>query len=72
MLQVSEIIGHGRKDFDMSSFIQIEESYCHRCNMCICDTCYSRHSKDSGNCSSHSMSVREEALNKLKKDFSLF
>ena len=47
---------------------EIEEFYCKRCNMCLCDTCYTRHVNDSGDCSSHPMSVREEALKKLKDE----
>ena len=43
---------------------KIENSYCKRCNVCLCDTCYISHLKDSGHCSSHPLSVREEALKK--------
>ena len=45
---------------------KIENSYCKRCNVCLCDTCYISHLKDSGHCSSHPLSVREEALKKRK------
>ena len=43
---------------------KIENSYCKRCNVCLCDTCYISHLKDSGHCSSHPLSVKEEALKK--------
>ena len=43
---------------------KLEDLYCKRCNVCLCDACYTHHLKDSGDCSSCAMSVREEALNK--------
>ena len=45
---------------------EIEDSYCKTCNMSFCYTCYMRHLENSGDCSSLPMSVREEALKKLK------
>ena len=38
------------------------DSYCQRCNVCLCDTCYRNHLKD--DCSSLRISVKKEALNK--------
>ena len=46
---------------------KMEDSYCKRCNVCLCDTCYKNHLKDSGDCSSLlPISVKKEALNKQK------
>ena len=45
---------------------KVENSYCDRCNVCLCDTCYTRHVKDSCHCSSRPMSVRAAALKKQK------
>ena len=47
---------------------KIEDSFCKRCNMCLCDTCYISHLKDSDNCSSRPMSVEVEALKKQKSE----
>ena len=44
---------------------KVEESYCDRCNMCFCDTCYTTHLEHSRHCSSRPMSIRE-ALKKQK------
>ena len=44
---------------------KMEDSYCQRCNVCLCDTCYKNHLKDSGDCSSLlPISVKKEAKNK--------
>ena len=45
---------------------KMEDSYCKRCIVCLCDTCYMNHLKDSGNCSSLPISVKKEALNTQK------
>ena len=45
---------------------EIEDSYCNTCNKSFCYICYMRHLENSGDCSSLPMSVREEALKKLK------
>ena len=45
---------------------KIEDSYCQRCNVCLCDTCYMKHLEYSGDCSSLLILVKEEALNKRK------
>ena len=47
---------------------EIEDSYCNTCNKSFCYTCYMRHLENSGDCSSLPMSVREEALKKLKDE----
>ena len=47
---------------------EIEDSYCNTCNKSFCYTCYMRHLENSGDCSSLPMSVREEALRKLKDE----
>ena len=47
---------------------EIEDSYCNTCNKSFCYTCYMKHLKNSGNCSSRPMSVMEEALKKLKDE----
>ena len=67
----SELSGHDEvKKSTMAdmckSHNKIENSYCKQCNVCLCDTCYISHLKDSGHCSSHPLSVREEALKKRK------
>ena len=43
---------------------KMEDSYCQRCNVCLCETCYVNHLEDSGDCSSLPISVKKEALNK--------
>ena len=44
---------------------KMEDLYCKRCNVCLCDTCYVNHSEYSGDCSSLlPISVKEEAKNK--------
>ena len=70
---VIELSGIGKKELreamrtDMCNVHhEIQNSYCHRCNMCFCDTCYSKHLKDSDDCSSRPVSVKEEALKKQK------
>ena len=47
---------------------EIEDSYCNTCNKSFCYTCYMRHLENSGDCSSLPISVREEALKKLKDE----
>ena len=67
----TELSGNGKEEVrkailaDMcKSHNEMEDSYCERCNVCLCNTCYMSHQKDSGHCSSHPLSVREEALKK--------
>ena len=44
---------------------KMEDSYCKQCNVCLCDTCYKNHLKDSGDYSSLlPISVKKEAFNK--------
>ena len=47
------------------SHYKMEDSYCKQCNVCLCDTCYKNHLKDSGDCSFLlPISVKKEAKNK--------
>ena len=68
-----ELAGIGQKEIkelmrtDMCKIhYEIEDSYCNTCNKSFCYTCYMRHIENSGDCSSLPMSVKEEALKKLK------
>ena len=68
-----ELAGIGQKEIkesmrtDMCKIHnEIEDSYCNTYNKSFCYTCYMRHLENSGDCSSLPMSVREEALKKLK------
>ena len=70
-----ELSGIGQKEIkesmrtDMCKIhYEIEDSYCNTCNKSFCYTCYMRHLENSGDCSSLPMSVREEALKKLKDE----
>ena len=45
---------------------EIDDSYYNTYNKSFCYTCYMRHLENSGDCSSLPMSMREEALKKLK------
>ena len=47
---------------------EIEDSYGNTYNKSFCYTCYMRHLENSNDCSSRPMSVREEALKKLKDE----
>ena len=59
-----EVVGKLIRTDKCKSHYKIEDSYSKRCNVCLCDTCYINHLKDSGNCPSLPMSVKEEALHK--------
>ena len=68
---VIELSGNGKEKVKKSirtekckSHNKMEDLYCQRCNVCLCDTCYVNHLKDSGDCSSLPISVKKEALNK--------
>ena len=69
---VIELSGNGKEKVKKSIQIEkckshnkMEDSYCQRCNVCLCDTCYKNHLKDSGDCSSLlPISVKKEAKNK--------
>ena len=71
---VIELSGNGKEKVKKSIQIEkckshnkMEDSYCQRCNVCLCDTCYKNHLKDSGDCSSLlPISVKKEVKNKQK------